>query len=108
MSGMRGNMEGMRGAAQVVLNMKNVAHWARFSFSAGGDRWSSAKHEKHAIWACFSCLAGREGEGRHVGMSGIPSGWGRLEGRLATEHEKHAPCGVFFVFGRWEREGEEI
>jgi len=37
-------------------------------------------------------------------------------GRLATEHEKrervrakhgkHAPCSVFFVFGRWERAGE--
>jgi len=27
-------------------------------------------------------------------------------GRLATEHGKHAPCGVFFVFGRWERAGE--
>jgi len=62
-SGMRGNAEGVRGAAQ-VLNMKNMPHWARFSFSAGGDRWSSAKHEKHATWARFSCLAGGRGKGR--------------------------------------------
>jgi len=27
-------------------------------------------------------------------------------GRLATEHGKHTPCGVFFMFGRWERAGE--
>jgi len=67
-SGTRGNMEGMRGTVQV---------------GTGG-----AVPNTHV--ACFSCLAGREGEGRHVGMSGIPSGWERLEGggRLATEHEK--------------------
>jgi len=27
-------------------------------------------------------------------------------GRLATEHKRHAPCSMFFVFGRWERAGE--
>jgi len=118
--GARGDAEGVRGAAQ-VLNTKNAPHWARFSFSAGGDRWSSAKHEKHATWARFSCLAGRGGEGRGRKTRGRvwhPQWMGEDGGRgtLATEHEKreherakhkkHAPCGVFFVFGRWEREGD--
>jgi len=40
MSGMRGNAEGVRGTAQVALNMKNAPSVAHFSFSAGGDRWS--------------------------------------------------------------------
>ena len=25
---------------------------------------------------------------------------------MRAKHGKHAPCGVFFVFGRWERAGE--
>ena len=85
-SGTRGNMEGMRGTAQVMLNMKNAPHRAHFSFSAGGDRWSSAKHKKRATWACFLCLAGRGGEGRHMCVSGIPvdgevGGRGQAAGR---------------------------
>jgi len=64
----------------------NMDVLARFSCSAGGDRWSSAKHKKSATWARFPCLAGRRGEGRHVGVSGIPvdgevGGRGQAAGR---------------------------
>ena len=109
MSGTRGNAEGVRGTAQVMLNTKNAPHWARFSFSAGGDRWSSAKHKKRATWARFPCLAGRGGEGRHVGVSGIPvdgGGWREgagdweVKAREAGENQKHAPMGVLLVFER--------
>jgi len=92
MFGARGDAEGERHAAR-VMNTKNAPHWARFSFSASGDRWSSAKHEKHATWAHFSCLAGRGGEGRRRETRGRvwhPKWMGEVGGRgtLATEHKK--------------------
>jgi len=50
----------VRGEAKGVPNMKNMPHGPVF-----------------CVWRVEE---GRGGEGRHVGVSGIPSGWGRLEG----------------------------
>jgi len=78
-SGTRGNAEGVRGAAR-VLNTKNAPSVARFSCSAGGAVPNTKNTPHGPVFRVWQVGEGRGGEGRHVGVSGIPSGWGRLEG----------------------------
>jgi len=94
------------GTGGAVPNTKNTPHGPVFRVwqveeGRGGE-------EKGDMWACLASPV--DGGGWREGHASHRTRKTRTCSRFScsehAKHKKHAPCGVFFVFSRWEREGE--
>jgi len=121
-----------RGEAKGAPNTKSTLTWVCCPCSTRGRRNRArrtqdgkkgcAEHGKHTHLGVFRVW--REGGCRGWAMSGTRGNaegvrgaawvlntknaphWGRFSCSVRAKHGKHAPSGMFFVFGRWERAGE--
>ena len=100
-------MFGVTGTAEGPPKTKNAPSVHVFRFQQGWTNKGVPNTKNTPMWACFSCLVGRGGEGDERGGVG-----GNRKGEVGAGYQpntKNANVFAFFAFGRWGRgrEGQD-